>query len=871
MKRFEYDAVKSRLIERMKMNSDAATILDDGTFSNLIDVFSEGISEIARYVEYNLMEKKWSTAVNMSSLTSMGSLIGRKRQRPKSAVGYVVVSHTDEKGVNRLQNFGSTFFNLDEGSDYDDIVQDKNADYIQKSALVPWTNFLTYQIPKGTIFTSNKGVQYIAIKTVKPRILTTAFSEIKANELKMKDFTSAGGWDGIKYLKVPVIQGIQKIYEVGTTKGDRFESFRVDIENIENASNPISKEFFYVEVQSSESSEPERWVEIQKIRMAGPYDKVFETKLSEDGTALIIKFGDGTSGYVPTKGSTITLHYLETLGASGNMEQKFQINKMAFPKNELMIDPRTNMLSTFLYCTNTSTIMGGKDIEDEDEYKTNAPTSYLSSYSTAVKDTYEKQIMENSPLSLSKITCYPEISFNATQVDTILDTDINEEVANEVNTISNSLCVSAVKSNGDKLSKEEANEFTVKIIKSLGDLKGPNDSIAYKEPNFIKIAPSLKIYSYDIDTTEDEIKKNVSFSILNEYSIFNTQFKNTLFTSNILHKASLFKFTDSVDLTLEALANISFEKDDIKVLNLTHKNDYVSYNKQGTPVLCIPFNFDKMFGSNKTSLGFKNASVESPYLLKIDLTFINGQNRNDKNRTFFLYDNRKNTDLTLEDSRLQDYTNTSDFKIDTNTTLRDAISNLGFKVSYFDETSPLFKNRSVRVAQFPYLTNITDSDFMNKAKTFTTAPFEIRPFEVDELGNNKTFASDDISDDKLKVSFSGLSESTKSCYKLNQNYIYFTDILFNEYYDDVDNINYASGYFLIPVDYFEFSSLPNWSPDNVNNPDYLTKLSELLKNYISIKIYAQPKQTNLETINSTDICFIDDDDIKVEKVQKYDN
>ena len=82
MKRFTPDAVKSRAIERIKKRADAATVIDDGGFSNLLDAISEGIAEVARYSEYNTLESKWNTANNISSLTVQGSLIGRKRERP---------------------------------------------------------------------------------------------------------------------------------------------------------------------------------------------------------------------------------------------------------------------------------------------------------------------------------------------------------------------------------------------------------------------------------------------------------------------------------------------------------------------------------------------------------------------------------------------------------------------------------------------------------------------------------------------------------------------------------------------------------------------------------------------------------------------
>jgi hypothetical protein len=39
----------------------------------------------------------------------------------------------------------------------------------------------------------------------------------------MADFIAAGGWNGIKYVKVPIIQGELKTIEFGYATGARFE------------------------------------------------------------------------------------------------------------------------------------------------------------------------------------------------------------------------------------------------------------------------------------------------------------------------------------------------------------------------------------------------------------------------------------------------------------------------------------------------------------------------------------------------------------------------------------------------------------------------------------------------------------------------
>ena len=145
------------MIASLRMKSDWALILGNGTIGNLIDTIAESEAELARYSEVELMEKKWKTAMNMSSLQANADLISYKRQLPKSAIGYVVVSHTDEEGNNRLQYFGNYFFDLDAKSDYDNLIKDKDADIEEKHALVPWSCDLSYTIPKGTRFVAANG------------------------------------------------------------------------------------------------------------------------------------------------------------------------------------------------------------------------------------------------------------------------------------------------------------------------------------------------------------------------------------------------------------------------------------------------------------------------------------------------------------------------------------------------------------------------------------------------------------------------------------------------------------------------------------------------------------------------------------------
>lgn len=877
MKRFSQDAIKARLVARAKLDADSATILDDSAFNRVLDVFCEGLSEVARYLEYNTMEKKWTNAHNLTSLTHMGKLIGKKRRRPISSIGYVLVSHTDDNGSNRLANYGKYFFDVDQASDFDNIEQNINANYIEKAALVPWVSSDVYTIPKYSIFKTASGVQFLSTQSISSRILSNPYRDIIANANKYNNFISSGGWDGIKYLKVPVIQGSLQEVNLGVTKGERFEVFQIHASNVEAASNTISRDFFTIEiVPQSSNIKTEKWVEIANIRLAGPYDKVFETKLSEDGESVIIKFGDGISGFIPPAGSTVKCTYLETLGEGGNVEQAGQITQMAFPTGYSMIDPRKNVASTFLSCTNIVAISGGRNIEDEEEYRINAPTSYLDSYTTAVKAIYEKKIRENSPVLLSKLKCFSDVNFNASKIDD--DKKIDSEVingltvANELTIVSNSLKVTAIKANGKKFDNATVDEEFIKpILKIIGDLKGPNDSISYQEPNFIKIAPSIKINTFDTTKTEEDIYSEVATAVQTKYSIFNTDFRKPLYSSELIHLASIFKYTDSVNMLIEAIADISYDKEKIVILNTRADGDKIkmtssSWNNSKADsigsLVAIPFKFDKIFSSNKYRQGFKNCSVSSNYLLKVDIRFINNSARKSDSKTLFLYDNRKSEDVSLENCKKLNIDGTEIAAKNTITSLQ---SKIGIpQLDFFDDTDDKFNNRQVRVAQFQLIQDITDEEFMSKAKSFQTAPFENRPFEILSNGEKKRFNSFDV-DTSLRMPIVEGGSTSKVCYKLNKNWVPYIDVVFNENYDDPNSVLYASGYVILPLSWLKLIDMNSDKTQAL----LMETLSRNLKQYLDIKVYAVPKQEDFELNSWQDIIFVDDDDIKVEKNIKF--
>lgn len=839
MKRFDFEAIKSRMISSLRMNSDWALILGNGTVGNLIDAIAEGEAEEARYLEYLLGEKKWKTAMNMSSLQANADLISYKRQLPKSAIGYVVVSHTDEEGNDRLQYYGNYFFDLDATSDYDNLTKDEDADTEAKHALVPWTCDTSYTIPKGTRFVAANGNEYFSTEVVSSKTMKKGISDMSSTELEL--FYARGGWKGIKYLKIPVMQGIQKTVSIGqTSSSTRFQSFVLPTLNVDAATNEISCKYFSVYVKPKSGGESVYFTEVDRLSMATSIDNVFEKSILKDESGIKIKFGDGISGAIPPEG-TLYVNYVETLGEDGNLDAKYQINTMIFPSGYSMKDPRSGTYSTFLSCTNTAAIQGGKDIEDISDFRDNAPASYLKSYTIATNKAYLNAINKYSPLNLLHCKIYPDSGISSEQLDITIGEDTTEEVANEINTISDNINITALLANGEKIDDDEIeDEFINPLQTSIYDMKGPSDNIKFVQPNLIEIVPSFKITSSSYDFTEDEISDYIKEIIAEEYDIFNQDFNEPLYNSKLISLAKTFKFSDSVNIITEAVATVDYDN----ISTFSYEGDSQLTNQF---IVKIPFEFDNIYMTDELNKGFKDCTVNADYLLKVDLEFINDSSKVVNNRTFFLYDNRidESGETSIADAKtlLLDGSEAAD----NNTTM----GNVGYYI--FDKDDANYNNRQVRVAQFDYIEKITDTSYMKQLKDFTKSPSENRAYEIDSTGAFVKYQNLEST-----TGYTAVADGASEYYKNNSKYIVGVDIDFKM----DENTNTLTGDFYIPISYFEFTSVTG-----LTDPDLDTLIS-LLKQYISLRVYAQPKMTDYAPQNTNDIIYVDKDYIKVEKIQK---
>lgn len=893
MKRFDSDAAYLRIKDRLEMMSDWAKIAPNGTISNILKVFSEEENELSRYLEFLYQEKKFKNARTLSAITSMTDLIGYKQQLPKSAIGYVIVSHTDINGNNRLANYGVDFFDLDAASDYDDLTQKSNASDEEKAALVPWTANESYSIPAGTIFKSADGTQFIATESVESRSLKEPFSSIKKNSVKYKNFIEAGGWNGIKYLKVPVIQGVQVSKQVGQAQGTRFESFTLDTLDVENASNIISCEYFNVTVtpykknsigEDESDGDVQIWEKIENIGLAGPYDKVFETKILNDEGKLLIKFGNGITGKLLPENAIITVNYLQTKGESGNITSKFQITNMILPNQDQQVDPRTNQISTYLTCTNISNIMGGHNIEDEDDLKQNAPVSYLNSYTISSKKSYLEQIEKNSPVNLLHLQI-----FNSEVVDTESygivdddDTETNEyissidtdnNVVQEIIMTKNALLVSALRSNGEQIDDPE-NELIIPLRQTLDDYLSPNDSIEFIQPNLIKLCPRV-IVSTSSTILESDIFDELRPKIYSKFSIFNRTYGDTLYKSELVDLVHNESYCEAVDCFFEAKATVDMEPTILSrngtsgidwLDNIGTTKDMSTYNSDdldNETLFLFNFSFDEIYGQDLLQCGFKNYKVQAPYLLKVNIIF----NENPSNsRTLFLYDNRVSLNDEITINEAFKYLKDDSLSMPVYKTLSYGNTSIDWIKTYDDN----YMNIQSRTAQYPYIDNITSRSYMDQIKNSTNNSFEIQSLYIDSSGKNVLLKTDDVDEsDRVSINYD-TDVNISSCYKRNWQYWEHCRIFFNENYDDPSSEEYANGSIVLPMsvilDESDRLSLKTLMASGYNDFESQTpEIEKMIKDKITIEVFALPVQTTFKCNNKYDIISINKDDIQIEK------
>ena len=401
MKRFDPLAIKQRMLSVLQQYDNWKSIQKDGAMEQLLEALAEPLAENARYGEYLLQELKWDTSRNFSSVKHMARLVGKKLARKHSAVGTVVISHSDVTGSKRYANLGVSNFTIDARSNYDNLEKDDTlTDSMYLSALVAWTDDVTYTVPQGATIKTTSGIPFICAETQSIQKCITTWDTAYDTTTSLESFRASGGWTNYKYLIMPVIQGVVTTNVLGTSDGTMDQEFTLATLDIEAADNYYTKQFCYAEVVTSSATE--KWTEVEHLATQDSTSKVFEIEIRDDLYGTVIRFGDSKHGAIPSKDASIILHYIVTKGEDGNVTDLYQFNNTI---TGVTLPDTSTYENLSIGCQNMWPIIGGQNLETIEDFKENAETAYAKNYE--ILHTYE-ELIENintiSPVPLIKVS-----------------------------------------------------------------------------------------------------------------------------------------------------------------------------------------------------------------------------------------------------------------------------------------------------------------------------------------------------------------------------------------------------------------------------------------------------------------------------------
>jgi hypothetical protein len=114
-----------------------------------------------------------------------------------------------------------------------------------------------------------------------------------------------------------------------------------------------------------------KWTQVQHLLDNGPTDLVYQVNTDADNNVIIL-FGDGVSGVIPTIHSEIRVNYMVGGGLIGNVPSDTLVDIVYVPG---LSTNQTTALQSIITVTNADPAIGGSDPETTNQIRVSAPAS----------------------------------------------------------------------------------------------------------------------------------------------------------------------------------------------------------------------------------------------------------------------------------------------------------------------------------------------------------------------------------------------------------------------------------------------------------------------------------------------------------------
>lgn len=541
----------------------------------LLYAFSESMNEVSRYLEYLYREKKWDTAQNYSSIETMASLVGKKRNRKKSNVVAMVISP-----YKNLFDLGVRFSDLSSIGDSRSVLDG------------------SIEIKKGSFF-KYSGKNYYLVTDL---------------NFSLRE----------KYIFGYFIEGTKKEVVLGKSDGTPNQSFVINTDRVEANSLSFTKDFNYV-VAYRESEGESNGHFFYEDTINTLTSNLFTIDVKDGMTT--ISFSDGIIGHIPEAGRILKFYYLDTSGSGGNLNARYlmtEANVLYKPNGEIItfipqenenestiesfeIDSLYDESDSPLYVQNDATFLNGTDFEEFEDFKNNSVATARARPDKIFSETDLKTFICNSPESeISKIS--------------ILDTRYNDF----------SILYSALNYKYDKFSKDESKQVSKFLNSTSEEHLISSPMFVYQDPKIIRLAVKIDLETEESDTKLNDLKEKVKYTILQKYSCLAQEFGSDISLSNIfniikdnssaieLDKIEI-TFYEKLPLTQKAITSpigLLLSKDSIlKGVFFTTPDDYfyIPYDYDKSTRQAFTITSSDMLAKNPTILSAKKVNIEYAY------------------------------------------------------------------------------------------------------------------------------------------------------------------------------------------------------------------------------------------------------------------
>lgn len=536
MKQFDQLSIQNRLIAFIQAQPGWKQIIGDSTTTLIADASSESQAENARYTEYLVKETKWGLAQNLTSLFNQAELLGYKLERKQSSVGVLAIAIDSQ--LNSLA--GVSIFSPSD---------------IYDGTLTKYSNTTPISIPKGTSC-SGGGLNFI----------TTTEVSIS---------------NGMNYVLAPIMQGIVQTQSFSVS-GLPLEVVSITNSQIEAGFNRYSSQFFSVTFTPTSTTTNIPITIVDDIYLAAEDEYSCQITTDMNNTIVSYTFGNNITGKQLSAG-TVAITYVQTLGESSNLTTLYAINTI-----------NATYSGNPLYCTNLSTILGGRVQDGVESIRGKAPTQYLLETGIVTIAGYTKAIA--SIPSVLQAYVYAGTFYDSVAAQT-----------------KQAIYYTAIYVDG---TTPDMSSFPLIVLNQVKGNNSPLDYIIYKPLTFLHVRLNIQGRTTQSNIDLVSLNSTIQSSLFTKYGTLSHTFMQDLDASAISsYVYNTFSLSNIQSRIVEAVV-------DLTPSNFIPDLSNTAYYKQ-------TFFFDPCFSPLKTF----NAN-ETLYYIKIDIIFCSVCTQ--KSRTIFI-------------------------------------------------------------------------------------------------------------------------------------------------------------------------------------------------------------------------------------------